>query len=146
MGILALTGSALADTTVTASVGPVTIPGVPVQVCVVQTDVTPPVNECVTTPGAVTVDANVVVHVPTPAAAVTPPTITPVQCPAGTEGVALKVNTGGAALTNIGGTVVVNVLVDGVPSQQAISVGPIAVAGPNQTVTLFACAGVSPGV
>lgn len=144
VGVLALTGSALADTTITAEAGPVTVPGVPVKVCVNQTETG--VNECVTTPGAQTVQLNVVVHVPTPTANITPPTVTPIQCPAGTEGVALQVNTGGADVT-VGGTVTVTVLVNGVPTAETIAVPTTTVAGPTpRTVTVFACAGVSPSL
>lgn len=142
VAVLALTGSALADTTVTATAGPVTIPGVPVEVCVAQGEV--PLSECVETPGAQTVTLTVVVNVPTPTVGVVPPTIEPAQCPAGTEGVALKVNTGSAGAT-IGGTVTVTVVVNGMPVTQTIPINQ-AVVGPNQTVTVFACAGIQPGV
>lgn len=144
LAALSLNGPALADTTITAQAGPVTIPAAPVQVCINQGEV--PLNECVTTPAAQTVQLNVTVTVPTPAPTVTPPTITPVACPAGTEGVALKVNTGGANVT-IGGTVTVVVIQNGVPTPLTIPIGPVPVAsGPSQTVTVFACAGASPGV
>jgi len=142
IGGLAITGSALADTTLTATVGPVTTPGVPVEVCVVQGDV--PVNECVQAPGAQTVSLTVVVGVPTPTLVVVPPTITPAQCPAGTQGVALKVNTGSAGAT-IGGSVTVTLVVNGVPTTQTIPINQV-VAGPTQTVTVLACAGAQPGV
>ena len=144
VGVLALTGSALADTTLTATVGPVPIPRVPAQVCVVQTDLTPALNQCVQTPPGDTVALTVAVQVPTPTLALVPPTITPAQCPAGTQGVALKVNTGSAGAT-IGGTATVTLVVNGVPVTQQVPVNPV-VAGPNQTVTVFACAGVAPGV
>ena len=142
IGVLALTGSALADTTVTVTAGPVTVPEVPVEVCVVQGDV--PVNECVETPGAQTVTLTVVVQVPTPNVVVVPPTVTPAQCPAGTQGVALKVNTGSAGAT-IGGSVTVTLVVNGMPVTQTIPISQV-VAGPNQTLTVFACAGLDPGV
>ncbi len=142
MGVLALSGSALAGTTVTATVGPVTTPGVPVEVCVLQGDVA--VNECVEAPGAQTVSLTVVVDVATPNLVVVPPTITPAQCPAGTEGVALKVNTGSAG-TTIGGSVTVTLVVNGMPTTQTIPINQVVV-GPNQTVTVLACAGVQPGV
>ncbi len=145
-GVLALTGSALADTTVSGQAGPVPIPKVPVNVCVQQGDVG--VNECVTTPPAQDVQLNVVVHVPTPAAAVNvvPPTVTETQCPAGTEGVALKVNTGSATVATIGGNATVTVVVNGQPTQQVIPIPTTTVNTPNQTVTVFACAGASPGL
>jgi hypothetical protein len=143
LGVLGLTGSALADTTVKATAGPVTIQGVPVEVCVVQNEAG--VRQCVATPAAVLVWLEVIVHIPTPTANITPPTITRVQCPAGTQGVALQVNTGGADVT-IGGTVG---SVQAIPPNVSttIAVPTTTVAGPTpQTVTVFACAGVSPGL
>ena len=142
IGVLALTGSALADTTLTATVGPVTVPGVPVEVCVVQGDV--PVNECVETPTAQTVTLTVVVQVATPNVVVVPPTIAPAQCPAGTEGVALKINTGSVRAT-IGGSVTVTLVVNGMPTTHSVPINQV-VAGPDQTLTVFACAGLDPGV
>ena len=144
VGVLALTGSALADTTVTASAGPVTIPLVPVEVCVAQNDVPGGINECVETPKALTVALNVVVQVATPEVNVVPPTITPAQCPAGTEGVALKVNTGTADAA-VGGSVTVTLVVNGTVVSQTIPIERVVV-GPNQMVTVFACAGVEPGL
>ena len=144
LGALTLNGPAFADTTITAQVGPVTIPSVPVQVCINQGEV--PLNECVTTPPAQTVALKVVVTVPTPAPTVTPPTINPVPCPAGTQGVALQINTGGADVV-VGGTVTVIVIQNGVPTPVVIPIGPVPVtSGPAQTVTVFACAGITPGV
>ncbi len=142
VAVLALTASASANTTITATAGPVTIPGVPVEVCVVQGEV--PLNECVKTPGAQTLALTVVVHVPTPNVVVVPPAIESAQCPAGTEGVALKVNTGSAGAT-IGGTVTVTLTANEMPVTQTIPINQV-VAGPNQTVTVFACAGIQPGV
>lgn len=136
--VLALAGPALADTTVSAKVGPVPLPNVPVQVCVNQTDV--PAGDCVTTPPAQTVTLEVIVNVKTPNPVLVPPTVTPVQCPAGTEGVAAKVFTGSAAVT-IGGSV--TVIVNGAPV--VIPVNEV-VAPAGQTLTVFACAGLSPGV
>lgn len=144
LGLLSLTGSALADTTITASVGPVTIPGVPVEICVVQADVPGGANECVETPEALTVALQVVVQVPTPEPDVALPTITPAQCPAGTEGVALSINTGGVDAV-IGGSVTIMLIVDGMVVTQTIPIDQVVV-GPNQTVTVLACAGVQPGV
>jgi hypothetical protein len=144
VGALALAGSALADTTITASVGPVAVPVAPVEICVVQTDAPGGADECVTTPEALTVALNVVVHVATPDADVVPPTITPAECPAGTEGVALKVNTGGLDAA-VGGSVTVTLVVNGNVVTQTIPIDQVVV-GPNQTVTVFACAGVEPGV
>ncbi len=144
VGVLAFAGPALADTTITATAGPITLPRVPAEVCVVQTDVAPALNECVETPPAQTVTLTVVVHVPTPNLVLVPPTIEPAQCPSGTQGVALKVNTGAVGAT-IGGSVTVTLVLNGVPVTQQIPINQV-VAGPNQTVTVFACAGVAPGV
>jgi hypothetical protein len=143
VGVLALTGSALADTTLTATVGPVAIQGVPVGICVVQGDLPVPVDECLETPPALTVSLRVVVQVPTSNPTVVPPTITPIPCPAGTQGVALRVNTGSGGAT-IGGTVTVTVIVNGLPVTQQIPLDEV-VATPNQTVTIYACAGLAPG-
>ncbi|MBW3645794.1 MAG: hypothetical protein KY441_09845, partial [Actinobacteria bacterium] len=79
---VALTGSALADTTVTATVGPVVVPGVPVEICVEQTDAPEAVGDCVETPEALTVALTVSATVDTPEPEVVPPTITPIECPA----------------------------------------------------------------
>jgi hypothetical protein len=141
VSVIALSGTALADTTVTVTVGPVPIPGVPVEVCVTQTDVPEPVDECVTTPPAQSVSLTVIVHVETPEPALVPPTVTPIPCPAGTQGVAAQVFTGSAAAA-ISGSVTV-VLNDGTPV--TIPIDEV-VAGGGQTLTVFACAGLSPGV
>lgn len=139
-GVLALAGTAVADTTVRVTVGPIPIPEVPVQVCVTQTDVPGGVNECVDTPAGESVSLTVIVDVETPEAAVVPPTVTPIACPAGTQGAAAQVFTGSASAT-IGGSV--TVVVDGtpvtVPIDQVLSPA-------GQTLTVFACAGLSPGV
>lgn len=137
-GVLSLSSSALAATTLTATVGPVPVPGLPVQVCVVQSDAG--VNECVTGPAAQTVTLTVVVNVGNVTPVLVPPTITPAQCPAGTEGVALKVNTGTAGATIAGS---VTIIVNGQPTTIPINETVVA---PNQTVTVFACAGVAPGI
>ena len=138
LGALSLTGSALAATTVTATVGPVPLPAVPVQVCVVQGDAG--VNECVTGPAAQSLTLTLAVNVAQVTPVIVPPTVVPAQCPAGTEGVALKVNTGSAAATISGS---VTVIVNGQPV--TIPINQTA-AGPNQTVTVLACAGVAPGI
>ncbi|MBW3645560.1 MAG: hypothetical protein KY441_08660 [Actinobacteria bacterium] len=70
--------------------------------------------------------------------------ITPLECPAGTEGVALQVDTGDAD-TTIGGSVTITLVVDGTVVTETIPVDE-GVAGPGQTVTVFACAGVEPGL
>lgn len=139
--VMALAGTALADTTVTVNVGPIPIPNVPVEVCVTQTDVPGAVNECVSTPAGDSVSLTVVVHVDTPGLVVVPPTVTPIACPAGTQGVAAQVFTGSAGAT-IGGFVTV-ALNGGAPV--TIPIAQVIAAG-AQTLTVFACAGLSPGV
>jgi hypothetical protein len=140
VGVLALTGTALADTTITLTVGPVPLPDVPVEICVEQTDLPEPLDECVTTPPAESVSLTVIVHVDTPAPVLVPPTITPIPCPAGTQGVAARVFTGSAGASISG---FVTIIVNGTPV--TIPVDEVIAAG-GQTVTIFACAGVSPGV
>ncbi len=140
IAVLALAGTALADTTVTLTVGPVALPNVPVEICVDQTDLPDPLDECVTAPPAQSVSLTVIVHVDTPTPVLVPPTITPIPCPAGTQGVAARVSTGSAGAT-IGGFV--TVIVNGTPV--TIRIDEV-VAGGGQTVTIFACAGLSPGV
>lgn len=136
--VLALAAPASADTTIELTVGPVAIPTVPVEVCVNQNDV--PVNECVETPPAQTVSLTVIVEVNTPDPVVTPPTVTPIDCPAGTQGVAAQVFTGSAEVT-IGAsvTIVVNGQPTTIPIDEVVALG-------GQTVTVFACAGVTPGL
>lgn len=136
--LLALAGPAVADTTVQLTVGPVAIPNAPVELCVNQDDV--PVGDCVETPPAQSVTLTVIVSVDTPEPVVNPPTITPIACPAGTEGVAVEVFTGSAGATISG---FITIVVNGTPT--TIPVNEV-VAGAGQTVTIFACAGVSPGV
>ena len=139
-GVVALAGTAVADTTVTLTVGPVPIPNVPIEVCLTQTDVPDGVNECVTTPAGESVSLTVIVTVETPEPVLAPPTVTPIACPAGTQGVAAQVFTGSAHVT-IGGSV--TVVVDGMPVTLPIE-QVVALAG--QTLTVFACAGLSPGL
>ena len=139
-GVVALAGTAIADTTVTLTVGPVPIPNVPIEVCVTQTDIPDEVNECVTTPAGESVTLTVIVTVETPEPVLVPPAVTPIACPAGTQGVAAHVFTGSANVT-IGGSV--TVVVDGMPVTLPIE-QVVALAG--QTLTVFACAGLSPGL
>jgi hypothetical protein len=141
---IALTGFARADTTVTATAGPVAVPGVPLEICVRQDDTPETVDECVITPEAQTVALTVVAHVASPEADIVPPTITPIECPSGTEGVALRATTGNTD-TTIGGFATATVLVDGTVVTETIPVDDVNV-GPEQTVTVFACAGAEPGV
>ena len=137
--VLALAGPALADTTVKLTVGPVPVPKVPVKVCI-ETDGADPLDECVTTPAGDSVSLTIKARVKSVDPVVVKPSVTPVACPAGTNGVAAKVVTGSAE-TAIGGFVKVKVngTTTKVPVDQVV-------AGANQTVTVFACAGVSPGV
>lgn len=140
VAVLALAGPAFADPTITLTVGPVVIPDVPVEICITDTDLPEPIDECVTTPPGESVTLTVVVTVQTPEPVVVPPAVTPIACPAGTEGVAVRVFTGSVAVA-IGGTV--TVIVDGTPVVVPIDE---VIAGGGQTLTVFACAGLSPGL
>ena len=131
---IALSGTAFADATVSSTVGPVTIPSVPVSVCVT----TPGVNKCVSTPPAQSVTLKVTATVASPGAAVTPPTITKILCPAGTSGAAAEVATGSAAVT-IGGSATVTL--SPLPPV-TVPVAPT-VAQPGKTVKVYACTGVA---
>lgn len=127
-GAVALAAPAnAAPLTVSATVGPVAIPHVPVSVCVNST--------CVTTPAATTVSLTASVKVNL--ANLSLPTITPTLCSNGL-GVAVVVHTGSLA----GGVVTASVTltVNGVPTTIPLGIP----SGPNQTVTIGACA--SPGV
>ncbi len=136
--IYALGGDALAATTVSATLGPIPVPAVPVSICVDATD--PPISECVSTPPTQTVTLSVTVAVDDPAPAVVPPAVVPIPCPAGTQGVALQIFSGTVSATISGS---VTVTVDATPT--VIPIGTV-VTTPDQTVTIYACAGVSPGV
>ena len=131
VGMFALSGpAAAAPTTVSATVGPVAVPAVPVKVCVQSGSST-----CTSTPAATTVSLSASATVDP--GALTLPTVTPAACPGG-QGVALVVNSGSA------GTLVraaVTLTVNGSPLVVPVEVPAI---GPNQTVTISAC--VSPGV
>lgn len=110
--------------TLTATAGPVTVPGVPVTVCVN--------SDClVSTPPATTVKLDVSVTLKK--AIGTPPTIIPSRCPAGQFGVVLVIKTGTSSVTISGS---VTVTVNGFP--KTIAIGPLTV-GPNKTVTISAC-------
>jgi hypothetical protein len=137
-GAMALAGTALASTNVSLTVGPVPIPNVPVEVCVTQTDVPGGVNDCVTTPAGQSVSVVVNAQADTPTPVVKPPTITPILCPIGTEGVAAQVFTGSASTTISGSVTVVS---NGNPITVPIKQHVVA---PGQTLTVYACAGLSP--
>ncbi len=112
--------------TVAATVGPVPVPAVPVQVCVDTTCVTGPAATTVALSASATaaLDINPVV---------VPPTITPGTCAAGT-GAALVVNTGTVGATIQG---LVRLTVNG--TTQTIPIAQT-IATPNKTVTISACA------
>lgn len=139
--VVLLTGSATADTTVTLQVGPVPVPSAPVQVCIVQTDVPGGLQTCQATPPASNVTLDVTVALATPSPVVVPPTAVPVPCPPGTAGVAAQVFSGSAS-TVLSGSVTV-VLNGGAPLTVPVSQ---VVLGGGQTLTLYACAGLAPGV
>ena len=128
--VVAMASPATAATTVSATVGPVAVPGVPVNVCVDNGTTT-----CTPTPAATTVSLAVSATVNPDA--ITPPTVIPGTCSNG-QGVALVVTTGSAG-SIISGSV--TLAVNGNPT-----IIPIAVpsTGPNQTVIISAC--VAPGV
>ena len=126
---LGLAGSAQAigtSKTVSATVGPVSTPAVPVQVCVD--------NNCVNGPAASSITLSVSA---TAGANVTPnlvlPTIQPGSCAAGT-GAVLVVNSGSAGATIQG---LVRLTVNG--TTQTLPINQT-VATPNKTVTVSACA------
>ena len=98
-------------------------------------------DECVSTPAGESISLTVVVTVDTPEVMVAPPTVTPIACPAGTSGVAAQVFTGSAEAT-VGGSVTV-VGDDGTPVTIPIK---DAVGDAGQTLTVYACVGVSPGL
>ena len=141
VAVLALAGTASADTGISLTVGPVPVPGVPVQVCLNQSDVPGGVNNCVSTPAAQSVSLTVNVQLATPSPVFVLPTITPIPCPSGTQGVAVQILSGSAGVTITGSIAVV--LNNGTPV--TIPIAQVVAAG-GQTVTIFACAGVSPGV
>ena len=132
---LALSGTAYAAPSVSTTVGPVTIPSVPLSVCVTAPAVG---NKCVPTPAAQSVTLKVTATALNPSAATTAPMITKVPCPAGTSGAAAEVSTGSSAVT-VGGTVTVTLT--GLPPI-TVPVAPT-VAQPNKTVTVYACTGTS---
>ncbi len=140
LAVLVLAGTASAATGASLTVGPVPLPSVPAQLCVTQTNLLGGINKCVSTPGAQSLTLTVTVTAANPVVVLTPPTVTRIACPAGTQGAAAKVTTGSAAVAI---AAVATVTVNGVPV--TIPVTPV-VAPPNQTVTVYGCTGVSPGV
>lgn len=155
LGLLAA-GPAAADTGTSVVIGPVPLPSVPAQVCVTQTSTVPsglipgllgtlgltgatqPVNRCVSTSGAGTISMKVDVTVASPTVAVTPPTVTRVPCPAGTYGVAGRVNAGSADVM-AGGTVSVT-LPGGRAFTVPVATGPVPA---GKSLTLYGCTGLS---
>lgn len=163
---LLVAGPASADTGTSVVLGPVPLPSVPAQVCVSQTSTavpsglvpgllgtlglsgvpgslglpaaTPPVNQCASTPGAGSISMKVDVTALTPTVAVTPPTVTRVACPAGTAGIAGRVNAGSADV-HAAGTVTVT-LPGGRVVKLPIATGDIPA---GKTLTLYGCTGVS---
>lgn len=123
--VTSLAGPALAASeTISASVGPVAIPEVPVEICVG--------DECQTTPPVDS--ASIALEAMFDVDAGDPPTITQDECPEGQSGLALVVNTGSASAT-VSGTVTVS-LPDG--STETIPVGPVTVGG-SESVTVSVC-------
>ena len=138
---VALAGPAFADTGVSLTVGPVPIPNVPVRLCVSQTNIPIGVNNCVATPAGQSVSLTVNATVATPNVTLVPPSVTPATCPAGTQGVAAKVFSGSAGVSVTGAATVTT-------NSVTVLTLPInlKVAGGGQTVTVYACAGISPGL
>lgn len=138
LGLVAMASTAMAGTAgattvgVSATVGPVVVPEVPVTVCVDNNGST----TCQSTPSATTVSLAVSASVNS--GAVTLPTVTPGTCPLGSQGIALVV-TSGSVGTVVSGSVILTV--NGTSTTIPVSVPAV---GPNQTVTVSACA--SPGV
>lgn len=131
---LVFSGTAFAAASVSSTVGPVTIPSVPVSVCVTA----PGVNKCVSTPPAQSVTLKVTATAVNPGAVVTPPSITKIPCPAGTSGAAAEVASGSAAVT-AGGTVTATV-----SPLPPVTVPLVpTVVQPGKTVKLYACTGVA---
>ncbi len=126
---LAFAGPALGigtSKTVSATVGPVPVPEVPVQICVDGTCVQGPAATTVTLTASATAGADV-------NPIVVPPTINPGTCGAGT-GAVLVVNTGTLGATIQG---LVKLTVNG--TTQTIPIAET-LATPNRTVTISACA------
>ncbi len=114
------------DKTVSATVGPVEVPAVPVKICVDGTCVEGPAATTVTLTASATAAADV-------NPIVVPPTINPGTCAAGT-GAVLVVNTGSLGATIQG---LVKLTVNG--TTHAIPIAET-IATPNRTVTISACA------
>jgi hypothetical protein len=158
MGLFAA-GPASADTGTSVVLGPVPLPSVPAQVCVSQTAIatpsglipgllgglgltgapaTTPVTKCYSTPGAGSVSMTIDVKALTPTVAVTPPTVTRVPCPAGTSGIAGRINSGSADV-KAAGTVTVT-LPGGRVTQVPVGTGTIPA---GKSLTLYGCSGLS---
>jgi hypothetical protein len=131
---VALSGTAFADATVSATIGPVTIPSVPASVCVKA----PGVDKCISLPAAKSVTLKVTAAALKPGVAVTPPSITKIACPAGTSGAAAEVSSGSAAVL-AGGSA--TIALSGKPSI-TVPVVP-AVVAPGKTAKVYACTGTS---
>lgn len=133
LGALVLAAPAnAAPATVSATVGPVAIPGVPLNVCVNAVTLT-----C--TPTAPAATASLTVSVTVNPAALTAPTIVPGACSTGT-GAALVVKTGSLSGVISG---LVTVVVNGTPKVIPVTLPSV---GPNQTVTVSACTSGGIGV
>jgi hypothetical protein len=96
-GLLALAGPASAlpalpvlpaPPPVTAAVGPIPLPKVPLKVCVGTT--------CVATPAATSLKLDIGVKVGAPGLVLLPPTVLPVPCPGGALGAGVRVTAGSA--------------------------------------------------
>ena len=123
-------GTAIAaPQTVSGTVGPVSVPNAPVQVCVGSTCQGTPALSSVSLTVTASAEANPV-----------PPTITPGACASGVGGTLVVKN--GSSTATIGGTVS-GTLPNGSAFSQPIA--PVTVA-PNGTTTISACTTAGPGV
>ena len=131
LGVLPLTlaSPAFADThTATLTVGPVVVPGIPVQVCIDSTCAPSVPTLSTTLTAEATVDATVA-----------PVNLTPALCPAGEVGAAIEVS----SATTVSVTIKVTATGPGLDGQQHTTVvGPETVSVGPAGVVLSACATV----
>jgi hypothetical protein len=124
--LFAMSSQALALTkSVSATVGPIPLPNVPVEVCVD--------DSCQSTPALGSVSLKVTAKADLKVG--TLPAITPGSCPPGESGVVLKVTTGTTKVTVSGN--VIGTLPTGAPVN--IPVGPVTIGPVNESVTIGVC-------
>ncbi|MEX2552826.1 MAG: hypothetical protein WD627_07505 [Actinomycetota bacterium] len=124
--LIAMSTQALALTkTVSAAIGPVALPNVPVEVCID--------DSCQSTPALRSVSLKVTAKVDLGVG--TLPAITPGSCPPGESGAVLKVTTGTTKVTVAGN--VTGTLPTGAPIN--IPVGPVTIGPVDESVTIGVC-------